>query len=58
MLNVTDVEFDGKHIKDYYKDYNEYYKYLEKHYIHWNQFTENDQNVTFKEFKQGKRNEK
>ena len=57
-LNVTDVEFDGKHIKDYYKDYNAYHEYLEKNYIPWNPFKENDPNVTFKEFKQGKRNEK
>ena len=57
-LNVTDVEFDGKHIKDYYKDYNEYHEYLEKNYIPWNPFKENDPNVTFEEFKQGKRNEK
>ena len=55
-LNVTDAEFDGKHIKDYYKDWKEWHKYLEENYISWNPFKENDPNVTFGEFKQGKRN--
>lgn len=56
-LNVTDAEFDGKHIKDYYKDWREFHSYMEDNYISWNPFKENDPNVTFEEFKQGKRNE-
>ena len=56
-LNVTDPEFDGKHIKDYYKDFNEFRDYMKDNYIAWNPFKENDPNVTFEEFKQGKRNE-
>lgn len=55
-LNITDAEFDGKHIKDYYKDWKAWHKYLDKNYIPWNPFKENDPNVTFQEFKQGKRN--
>lgn len=57
-LNVTDAEFDGKHIKDYYKDWTVWHKYLKKNYIPWNPFKENDPNVTLEEFKQGKRNKK
>lgn len=55
-LNVTDAEFDGKHIKDYYKDWKEYQNYLTKNYIPWNPFKEDDPNVTFEDFKKGKRN--
>lgn len=57
-LNVTDAEFNGKHIKDYYKDWKAWHKYLEKNYIPWNPFKENNPNVTLEEFKQGKRNDK
>jgi len=56
-LNVTDSEFDGKHIKDFYKDWKEWHKYLEKNYIPWNPFEEQDPNITFEEFKTGKRND-
>lgn len=55
-LIITDVEFDGKHIKDYYKDWKAWHEYLKENYISWNQLKENDPNVTFEEFKQGKRN--
>lgn len=57
-LNVTDAEFDGKHIKDYYKDWKAWHKYLKENYIPWNPFKEQDPNVTLEEFKQGKRNDK
>lgn len=56
-LNVTDPNFDHKVIKDYYKDLKEYNKYLDKHYISWNPLKEEDPNITFEEFKQGKRND-
>ena len=55
-LNVTDAEFDGKHMKDYYKDYRKWKKYLDKHYMSWRPNLENDPNVTQEEYKQGKRN--
>ena len=55
-LNITDPEFDGKHIKDYYKDWREWHNYLKENYISWNLGKENDPNVTFQEFKQRKRN--
>lgn len=57
-LNIINAEFNNKHIIDYYKDYNKWQKYLEKNYIPWNPFHENDPNVTLEEFKQGKRNPK
>ena len=57
-LNVTDAEWDSKHIKDYYKDWREWHEYLKENYIPWNPFKEQDPNVTFEEFKQGKRNKK
>ena len=56
-LNVTDAEFDGKHIKDYYKDWKAWHKYLDKNYIPWNPVHEENPNVTLEEFKQGKRND-
>ena len=55
-LIVTDAEFDCKHIKDYYKDWKAWHEYLKENYISWNPLKENDPNVTFEEFKQGKRN--
>lgn len=55
-LNVTDHEYADKHIKDYYKDWREWRNYLKENYISWNLCEENDPNVTFQEFKQGKRN--
>lgn len=39
-----------------YKDYDEYQEYMKDHYIAWNPFKEEDPNITFDEFKQGKRN--
>ena len=41
---------------DYYKEYDAYKEHLDKHYIPWNPFRQDDPNVTFEEFKQGKRN--
>lgn len=55
-LNITDAEFDGEHIKDYYKDWREWDDYLKENYIAWNPIQEEDPNVTLEEFKQGKRN--
>lgn len=57
-LNVTNAEFDNKHIIDYYEDYNKWHDYLKDNYIPWNPFKEQDPNVTLEEFKQGKRNDK
>ena len=57
-LIVTDTEFDNKHIKDYYKDWKAWHEYLKENYISWNPLKEQDPNVTFEEFKQGKRNDK
>ena len=42
--------------KNYYKDYNNWKKYLDKNYMSWRPNIENDPNVTQKEFKEGKRN--
>ena len=43
--------------KDNYKEYDAYMKYMDKNYIPWNPFTgDGDPNVTFEEFKEGKRN--
>lgn len=39
-----------------YKEYDEYKEYLKNNYIPWNPFKEDDPNITFEEFKQGKRN--
>lgn len=41
---------------DYYKDWREWKKYLDKHYMSWRPNLENDPNVTKREFKEGKRN--
>lgn len=57
-LSITGPEFDGKYIKDYYKDWRAWHEYLKENYISWNLGKENDPNVTFQEFKQGKRNNK
>ena len=48
--------FDINNTVDYYKDYREYMKYMETHYIAWNPYKEEDPNITLEEFKQGKRN--
>ena len=57
-LNVTAPDFEHKVIEDYYKDWREFNNYMKDNYIPWNPFKENDPNVTFEEFKQGKRNPK
>ena len=46
---------DTKNI-NYYKDWKEWKKYLDKNYMSWRPNLENDPNVTQKEFKEGKRN--
>ena len=48
----------GDSIPWHYKDYDEFKEYQEKHYIPWNPFHEENPNITFEEFKQGKRNTK
>lgn len=53
-LDVT----SPKKFPDNYKDYKKYKKYLEKNYIPWNPFHEDDPNITLEEYKQGKRNDK
>ena len=55
-MNITNAEFDNKHIIDYYEDYNKWQDYLKDNYIPWNPVHEEDPNVTLEEFKQGKRN--
>ena len=47
---------DQKELKDYYKDYREFHEYMKDHYIPWNPVHEENPNITFEEFKQGKRN--
>ena len=42
--------------KDYYKDWRKWQRHLDKHYIPWNPFEEENPNVTLDEFKEGKRN--
>ncbi len=42
---------------NYYKDWKEWTKYLDNHYISWRPNLEDDPNVTLNEFKQGKRND-
>jgi len=41
---------------NYYKDWKEWKKYLNKNYMPWRPNLENDPNVTQREFKEGKRN--
>lgn len=53
-LNILKGENDF--FKDNYKDWHDYQKYMTEHYIAWNPFKECDPNVTFEEFKKGKRN--
>lgn len=42
--------------KDNYKVYREYMEYMDKNYIPWNPYKEDDPNVTLEEYKLGKRN--
>lgn len=56
ILNFNSTEKEKLKMVDYYKEYDAYKEYLDKHYIPWNPFHEDDPNVTFEEFKQGKRN--
>lgn len=61
-LNILNHDIDDNHdqkeLKDYYKDYREFHEYMKDHYIPWNPVHEEDPNITFEEFKQGKRNKK
>jgi hypothetical protein len=57
-LNITDPDFEHKVMIDYYKDWNAYQNYLKENYISWNPLKQGDPNITFEEFKQGKRNKK
>jgi len=52
----TDIKLNK--VDDNYKDYKAYQKYMDKNYIPWNPFHEDDPNITLEEFKQGKRNDK
>lgn len=49
---------DPKEFPDHYKEYKAYHKYMENHYIPWNPFHEDDPNISFEDYKQGKRNDK
>lgn len=55
-LNILEGKNDFH--KDNYKDYRKWKKHLDKYYIPWNPFQEDDPNVTLEEFRQGKRNDK
>lgn len=57
-IDLTKSKPKKNQIKDYYKDYNKYKKYMENHYMSWRPNLEDDPNVTREEFKQGKRNNK
>ena len=53
VKDLTTVDLN----KDNYKEYREYMKYMDENFIPFNPFTgDGDPNVTFKEFKEGKRN--
>jgi len=55
-LNITDPDFDHKVVIDYYEDWKAYQNYLKENYIPWNPYKQEDPNITFEEFKNGKRN--
>lgn len=55
ILNKYEGLSKGK-IKDYYKDYHKWKKYLDKHYISWRPNLEDNPNVTQEEFKRGLKN--
>lgn len=57
VLNKNEGLLKGE-LYDYYKDYREWKDYLDKNYIPWNSFHQENPNVTLEEFKQGKRNKK
>ena len=61
-LNILNHDISDDHekkeLKDYYKDYREFKEYMKDNYIPWNPVHEEDPNITFEEFKQGKRNKK
>ena len=61
-IAIIDSSKEGKNevteVNDHYEDYRAYHKYLDKNYIPWNPFHEDDPNITLEEFKQGKRNDK
>lgn len=54
-LNILNCTIKNGKMKDYYKEWKEWHKYGT--YIPWNSFEEEDPNVTFEEFKTGKRND-
>lgn len=55
VLNKYEGLSKGK-LKDYYKAYDKYKKYMDKHYMHWRPNLENDPNITREEFERGERN--
>lgn len=55
ILNKYEGLSKGK-LKDYYKSYDKYKKYMDKHYMSWRPNLENDPNVTRKQFEEGQRN--
>ena len=57
VLNKYEGLSKGK-LKDYYKAYDKYKKYMDKHYMAWRPNLENDPNVTREEFERGERNKK
>lgn len=59
VLNILEgIEVEGEDILRYrYEEYDAYHEYMKDHYVPWNPCSESDPNITFEEFKQGKRNE-
>ena len=55
-LNILNNSIKNDKLKDYYKDWREWHEYLKENYISWNPFKEDDPNITFEEYKAGKRN--
>ena len=55
-LNILNCTIKKGKLKDYYKDYRKWKKYLDKHYMSWRPNLENDPNVTQKQYKEGQRN--
>lgn len=48
---------DLSNVSEVYKEYDEYYNYIQDNYIPWNPFKEEDPNVSYEEYKAGKRND-